>query len=216
LRQVDDRYDERWNPNKLRSLSSFQQRVPLNHFESPTRPLPAASRDKSPKLTPPKEKDWSSSNIKCHLHERPNFQAKEHVFDVVNPPTTMTTHPSEVIQSFHKAVDRTVRVFQLPDAEGKLQLMCLAASCQPPFNKCCLATCEYYKPKHRAGPPRIMPPPSFMIKNYLHVDLSLPMWRSKPETYWAEAVTYLQLSGMSANVCPSIFLKALAPSANWA
>ena len=214
LRQVDDRYDERWNPNKLRSLSSFQQQVPLNHFESPTRPPPVAGREKSPKLPPPKEKDRPISDIKRRLHERPDFQAKEHVFDLVNPPTT-TTHPSEVIQSFRKAVDHTVRMFQLPDAEGKLQLMCLAASCQPPFNRCCLATCGY-KPKRRAGPPRTTPPPSFMIKTYLHVDLSLPIWRNKPETYWAEAVTYLKLPGMSANVRPSIFLKALTPSANWA
>jgi hypothetical protein len=101
-------------------------------------------------------------------------------------------------------------MFRLSDQNGRSRQICLKSCCQPPWNQCVAVPCKHVKRQAQDAQRTEREPAP-----YLHVDLASPYWRDTPESTWAPLVEFLKQDGVSQNIQPSEWLKALTPSAGW-
>jgi hypothetical protein len=90
---------------------------------------------------------------------------------------------------------------RLPNANGTLQTICLNSSFTPPHNCCVLSGC---------GDKKSTPPVP-----RLHIDMNIEPWKSKPESYWAPMVEFLQHEKISGHIRPTAAFKKATPSTPW-
>ena len=211
---ADDTFRARWNMSSIRSIKNFQQDVLPDHFvglkQPPTRPTarlpshtpnydqaPPLKRARAPSRPPAQPSQRQSSGP-------PDYFPSEHIFELINPGHSRLT-PQAVVKKLREKIPPGYRMFKLPDDTGKFRLVCLHSACQAPYNQCHLPSCNY-KPRNTPDPSPI---------SYLHIDLSQPQWRNKPEEYWNDIVRYFKLPENQEVVQPSAAFKALTPGAQW-
>jgi hypothetical protein len=195
-----------WGRDRLHSAESFYPKnlVPESHFvKSQVLRIPTPSDSLS-----------DNGNKKKADAKRPapamaaDFISAKPLFELVNAPLT----EKAVFLEFQSSSPNGTRMPVLQNPDGKSALICFSSSVGPPFNKCNLAQCIQNQTKRTRNPKYQTPggPPPFC-----HVDFNNPYYANQPEAFWAPAVNFLRLPGVSASICPSEFLKAKTPSTPW-
>jgi hypothetical protein len=117
-----------------------------------------------------------------------------------NTPLVEAVIPFQVRKSLsHQILTRLARAPfpKFMDSSGTLTL-CFLSAFAAPHNCCVLRKCVDRKRKCR-----------------LHVDIGVEPWRSKPESFWAPLVQFLQDPAVSIHLKPAPALKKATPSAHW-
>jgi hypothetical protein len=197
LADVKREFQKKWAPSQLTSPRSFQHGVQDSHFRQSVLPPTPRSAARQQEIAQAKKSG------KRQLEKSPQFKAKQHLFDLVGE--DLPQRGSAIPGKFTKFAGRNtdVPLFQLPDADGKLQFLCLSSCCQSPWNECFAEPCV--NKRSRSGN-------QFA---YLHVDLAQAPWRDASESTYDPLVNFLKLPGVNASIRPSSYLKAKTPSANW-
>jgi hypothetical protein len=190
LQQYDLTFAARWY-----QLSPYDAiwtaALPPNHFppssEPPKRPPPAKDREDGIE-PPPRKKIGTARNDFIN------------VTPLLVPTTPFNNHTPVSTQLFDR-LPKGVLYPKLPSLTGtSLSNICFRSAFAPPHNCCKTSLCrERRQPK----PYR------------LHLDLSLPEWKNKPESYWTPLITFLQDPLVSAVVQPSPAFRRLTPSTSW-
>ena len=196
------------------SIKNFQHDVLPDHFvglkQPPTRPTvrtsshtpiydqpPPLKRVRAPSRPPaPSPQRQSSGPL--------DYFPSAHIFELTDPGNSRLT-PQAVVKKLREKIPTGYRMFKLPDDTGKFRLVCLHSACQAPYNQCHLPSCNY-KPRNTPDQSPI---------SYMHIDLSQPHWRNKPEAYWNDIVRYFKLPENHEVVQPLAAFKALTPGAQW-
>ena len=195
-----------WGRDRLQSSQSFCQTTAIqpSHFKRNqdrlhlNSPIDISSSDK--------KTDTKNLPLKRQREQSaPDFVAAQPLFELVNPPK----ESRGMVTIFTQASPPNAAKPALPAGpDGKSVLICFASSCGAPFNTCNTTVCHAGRSRRiRKGAPI---PPAFS-----YVDLAVKPWASKPEVFWEQIVTWLQLPGVSLTVRPSAFFKAKRSSTTW-
>jgi hypothetical protein len=165
-------FRKKWAPSQLTSPRLFQHGVQESHFRqsllSPT-PRSAACQQ---------EIAQAKKSGKRQLEKSPQFKAKQHLFDLVGE--ELPQRGSAIPAKFTKFACRNtdVQLFQLPDADGKLQFLCLLSCCQSTWEVCFDEPC--LNKRSRSGN-------QFAC---LRVNLAQAPWRDAPESMYTHSFIF--------------------------
>jgi hypothetical protein len=146
--------------------------TPSSHFvEPPTQripwnPTPARSTSADPSL----------SGTRCPVPDKPDFRARQPLFQLVNPPL----EAQGILDQFHGPLSTGSRKPVLQHANGESSLICFQSSAAAPFSVCNTANCLRAQrsrscPRNNSG----------RFNAFSHVDFNDPCWASQPKTFWA-------------------------------
>jgi hypothetical protein len=197
LQQYDLTFAARWY-----QLSPYDAiwtaALPPNHFP----PLSGSPADTGyPQKRPPPPEEGEADVIK---QPRKKLGAARNDFINATPllvPTIPFNNHTPVSTQLFDRLPKGVLYPKLPSLTGTSQSnICFRSAFAPPHNCCKTSLCrERRQPK----PYR------------LHLDLHLPEWANKPESYWAPLVSFLLDPLVSAVVQPSPAFRRATPSTNW-
>jgi hypothetical protein len=189
LQQFDVSFQNRWYQNTSFD-GIWSSPLPPAHFRS-HQPPPGHP---PPPLDPAQEALTKKQRLLLAGDKKdiPDF--------INNTPLVEAVIPFQVRKSLsHQILTRLARAPfpKFMDSSGTLTL-CFLSAFAAPHNCCVLRKCVDRKRKCR-----------------LHVDIGVEPWRSKPESFWAPLVQFLQDPAVSIHLKPAPALKKATPSAHW-
>jgi hypothetical protein len=195
LQHYDSNFETRWFCGSFLD-PMWTVPIPLGHSVVPIavkkHPIPV-TRDDAPDYGTQKRARLGGKKLTA-----PDFISQTPLMETVIPlpPNTRSTTMAMV-----KRINAPIQFPRLPSDNGTLQTICLSSAFQQPYNCCILRLCGDKKVVPRT--PR------------LHIDLYKEPWRSKPESYWAPMVIFLQNEHVVPHIRPSAALKLATPNTQW-
>ena len=194
LRQYDTIFETRWFRSSFMD-SIWSAPIPDGHSTAPPRPQRHLRDEHTDNTDDNRGKRLRLSGPK---HQNPDFVSKSPLMEV----TARVPANSTLLNTLFGRFNRPIQFPRLDSTtHGTSQTICLNSAFMNPHNCCTTRLCG-----DRKSVPRIP---------RLHIDLSSEPWKSKPESYWAPLVAFLQNDSVYRHIRPTPTLKRLTPSAKW-
>jgi hypothetical protein len=131
--------------------------------------------------------------------QAPDFVSSTPLMETIVP---LPPNTRSATMALVRRISAPVAFPRLQADNGTFQTVCLNSAFQAPYNCCILRLCGDKKSTPRI--PR------------LHIDLYKEPWKSKPESYWAPMVAFLQHAAVIPHIKPTAALKLATPGTVWA
>jgi hypothetical protein len=194
LRQFDMLFETRWFCGSFLD-PIWSAVIPEGHSVALVKPPKQPQHD-----TPEDSSDPISKRIKLGGKKNltPDFISSTPLMEPVVP---LPSNTKSTTMTMLRRINAPIPFPRLASTNGTLQTICLNSAFPKPYTCCILKLCGDKKTVPRT--PR------------LHIDLHAEPWRSKPESYWAPMVAFLQNEQIRPHLRPSKALKLLTPSTQW-
>jgi hypothetical protein len=199
LRQFDTTFETRWFCGSFLD-SIWSNPLPPGHHVVPVQ----KALQQTGKLVYPPASDYGDGNANKRQRlggkklQAPDFISASPMMEAVLPVSAST---KSITLTLVRRISAPITFPRLPNANGTFQTICLSSAFMQPHNCCVLQRC---------GDKKSNPPVP-----RLHIDLSIEPWRSKPESYWAPVVAFLQHDQISGHIRPTTAFKGVTPSTPW-